>query len=558
MEIDIRALLEGNPLILLFATIGLGYLIGNIKFGSIKVGSTAGVLLVGLTFGHFGHTIGPLTATFGFTLFIFSVGLQAGPSFFSALMSDGRRYIMLALVVGASAFGLAVLLSKLMGFEYGLGAGLLAGALTSTPTLAGAQDAISSGLAAVPDGMTAKQVMNNIGAGYAITYIFGTVGLILFVRYFPKILKIDLSAEARALEQKRGLTTRRRPAKQTAENVPVIRAFKVGKDGVGQTIEQRHVAVGRQGQPLKLRRGNNIMDAKMDIVLEEGDIVSVVASLAFHNKFQEILGSEVLDSELLNYQITTQEIIVIKTNMVGRPVSELNLVEDYGCYATGLQRANIHLPVTSNTVLQKGDRLEVTGEKSRLNNLAKEMGYVEKDIEQTDLVTFAFGIVGGILLGMVMIKLRTISIGLGSAGGLLLIGIAVGYISSLNPTFGRVPAAARHLLMELGLVIFMAGVGINSGGGVVEALLSAGPPLILCGAAVTIIPFLLAYFYGRSILKMNTALLLGAITGAMTSTPAMSILTSEARSGVPALGYAGTYTFANVLLTMAGALILLM
>jgi putative transport protein len=156
MEVNLQELLSKNVLLLLFTVIGLGYLIGNIKIGKIQVGSTTGVLLAGLLFGHLGFSHAPGAGTFGFTLFIFSVGLQAGPSFFSVFLEDGMKYIALSAVVAITAVISALTLSGLFGFDYGMNAGLLAGALTSTPTLAGATDAIRSGLASVPEGMTAE------------------------------------------------------------------------------------------------------------------------------------------------------------------------------------------------------------------------------------------------------------------------------------------------------------------------------------------------------------------------------------------------------------------
>jgi putative transport protein len=166
--------------------------------------------------------------------------------------------------------------------------------------------------------------------------------------------------------------------------------------------------------------------------------------------------------------------------------------------------------------------------------------------------------IAGTLLGLVTLQLGEVSIGLGTAGGLLIVGIIIGYLGSVMPTFGRVPAAARYVFMDLGLMLFMAGVGLNAGGGVIQALASVGPRIIVGGVLVTLLPPFVAYLVGRWLLRMNPALLLGSITGAMTSTAALNVVTEEARSGVPALGYAGTYTFANVLLTFAGALMMLL
>jgi putative transport protein len=556
MEVNLQELLSANVILLLFTVIGLGYLIGNIKIGKIQVGSTTGVLLAGLLFGHLGFSHTPGAGTFGFTLFIFSVGLQAGPSFFSVFLEDGMKYIALSAVVAITAVALTLALSSLVGLDYGLNAGLLAGALTSTPTLAGASDAVRSGLAAIPEGITAEQASNNISVAYAITYLFGTVGLIVFIRYFPVILRIDLPAEARKVAEKKGLHRGRRRDKSEAERMPIIRAYQVSDDHVGKTVEQVHMEKEKRFRPLRIRRGSELLEPEPGLELKKGDIASIVASLGSHQRAQEYIGKEVLDTELLNYQIASREIVVTNSQFQGKPVKDLNLISEYGCFATGLTRSAIDLPMDDNLILNKGDRLRVTGEEGHLEKLADAIGYVEEQIEETDLLTFAFGIVVGIALGMILIKIGNLSVGLGSAGGLLLTGILFGFLRSVHPTFGKIPAAARFILMELGLMLFMANVGLKAGSGVVEALTAVGPSIIICGIVVTLSPVIIGYFFGTYVLKLGPAILLGAITGAMTSTPSLNIVTTAARSSVPALGYAGTYTFANVFLTFAGTIIM--
>ena len=210
MEIDVFKLLNENLVLLTFVVIGIGYILAKIKIARIPIGTTAGVLLAGMLFGHFGLRDQPAVATFGFTLFIFAVGLQAGPSFFSAFISDGPKYIVMAVLVGSCGVVLAYGVSRVLGLETGLSAGMLAGALTSTPTLIGAQDAVRSGMANIPDGMTARDITENISVGYALTYVFGTVGLIVFIRYMPSIFKLDLPAEARKFARERGLEGRGR------------------------------------------------------------------------------------------------------------------------------------------------------------------------------------------------------------------------------------------------------------------------------------------------------------------------------------------------------------
>ncbi len=558
MEIDIAALLGENKLLLIFLVIGIGYLIGNISIAGIQVGSTIGVLLAGLVFGHYGFSVSPGVASFGFALFIFSVGIQAGPTFFSAFREDGLRYIALALVVALTGFSLTLLVAKLIGLETGFSAGMLAGALTSTPTLAGAQDAVRSGLASLPPGTDAEQVLQQISVGYAMAYVVGTVSLILLIHYFPRLLGIDLPEAARNLAKERGILGRRRTLSGAADMLPIIRAYRVSPEGGGKSVEQRRAEIGRRGRALRVRRGEQIHEADADFVLEEGDTISIIASLKDHLWVQEHIGDEVLDPELLNYQVVSRDIVVIDRHAAGKPVRELEIPNRFGCLVTGITRAGIHLPTSDNFLLNKGDQLHVTGEEQQLQKLAEFLGHIEEKVEETDLLTFAFGIVAGLLLGMIMLKFGEISVGLGTAGGLLIVGIIIGYLSSIYPTFGRVPAASRYMLMELGLMLFMAAVGLGAGAGLVAALTSVGPVILAGGLLVTLTPVIVGYVFGRHVLKLNPALLLGAITGAMTSTPSLNIVTRAAHSAVPALGYAGTYTFANVLLTFAGTLIMVL
>ena len=557
MEVDVAKLLSENALLLMFTVIGLGYLVGNIRVGGIQAGPVIGVLLIGLLFGHLGFTA-PLGASgFGFALFIFSVGIQAGPTFFSAFAADGVRYVTLAFVVAGSAVALTLVLTTLIGLDYGFSAGLLAGALTSTPTLAGAQDAVNSGLATMPEGIPASKALENISVGYAITYVFGTVGMILAVRFFPRIAGIDLSAEAAKLARERGLGRGRR--RGMGGSLPIVRAYRLPDSLVGKTVAQVHAERSEvQGKLLKIKRGNKLLDVSPETAFEHGDVVSFIASIDVHEEARHDGSQEVLDPDLLNYQVSIQEIIISDAKVVGKTLKDLDMPNEYGCFATGLTRASIELPMDAGLPLQKGDRLEVVGEQGNLQRLAEATGFVEQELEKTDLATFAFGMIAGVLLGLVTVALGELSIGLGTAGGLLIVGIIIGYLGSVMPTFGRVPAPARYILMELGLMMFMAAVGLNAGGGVVDALTSVGPVIIISGILVTLVPALVAYVVGRRLLGMNPALLLGSITGAMTSTPALNVVTDAARSAVPALGYAGTYTFANVLLTFAGALMMVL
>jgi len=185
-------------------------------------------------------------------------------------------------------------------------------------------------------------------------------------------------------------------------------------------------------------------EARPEFVLESGDTASFIADIRVHAQTRQEVGDEVLDPELLDYHVTTREVVVVDAEAVGKTLDELDLPNHYGCFATGLTRAAIDLPLTTNLPLQKGDRLSVVGEDGNLNCLAKAIGFVERELETTDLAIFALGMIVGTLLGLITVALGNLSVGLGSAGGLLIVGIVIGYLSSVNPTFGRVPAAARY------------------------------------------------------------------------------------------------------------------
>jgi len=552
MEIEPLLLLQESPILLIFTVLGIGYLVGNLRVLGNPLGATIGVLVVGLIFGHWGLNIAPMVGTFGFALFIFSVGLQAGPSFFSAFKADGVRYVILSFVVAIVGVSLIFLFGAFTDLAPGYNAGLFAGALTSTPSLAGASDTFRSGLGNLGT-YSADDAIRNVSIGYAITYLGGTLGTIAFVRYIPKLTGIDLAKEAATLERERGLN--KKPARRRdSAGPPVIRAYELQQDS-GKTLGQRRLEIKLSLVPLKIKRGNTFLEPEPDLELKKGDVISIFASIDVHRLLQEKLGPEVLDSTLLDFDVVSETIIVLNEAMVGRALNEGDDVNQHGCFLTSISRAGIELPLSENLTLNRGDRLTVTGERSRLESVAGLVGYIEEDVEETDLATFSFGIAAGVLTGMIAIKIGTVSIGLGMAGGLLIAGIIIGSISALNPAFGRVPRPARYLLRELGLMLFMAQVGLNAGGGIVEALSSVGPLIIIMGLAITLVPAVVAYAVGRKLLKLNPALLLGSVTGAMTSTPALNVLNDMAKSPVPALGYAGTYTIANVLLTFAGAVI---
>lgn len=545
--------LRVQPVLTLFLIFGVGYLIGGIRLGSFSLGPVAGVLFAGLFLGYFDFRMSPGAQAVGFALFIFSVGYQAGPRFFDVLRTDGLRYFLLALVIAATGFTIAVVAARLLELEPGTSAGILSGGLTSSPTLAAAQEAIRSGQVAPPSGVTADEMIGNVATGYAITYIFGLAGLIAIIKLLPPLVGIDLAAEARALEIADADAAAKAPANIAA------RIYRItNREVIQQPIADLSKDFWDERSVVRVRRDGDILNPGDAEYLRLGDELLVLGPVEYFTTTIAKLGEEITPDVDTAKATETAQVVVINRDLLGKTLSELELPRRFGVLLTGLSRMRMDVPLTSGVQLRKGDILSVVGPRDNVDLLGSEIGHVERPIAETDMVTFAFGIVAGVIIGLLAIQIGQVSIGLGSAGGLLASGLVIGYLRSVYPVFGRMPDGARWFLMEFGLLLFMAGVGLRAGGEIIETLTTAGPVLILAGVSVTLIPVLVGYAFGRKVLRIHPVLLLGGITGSMTSGASLSVVTSAAKSPMPALGYTGAYAFANVLLTIAGSVILLL
>ena len=549
---EILQTLHAQPVLTLFLILGMGYLIGNIRLGSFSLGPVAGVLFAGLFLGNFDFRISAGAQSVGFALFIFSVGYQAGPRFLDVLRTDGLRYFLLALVVALTGFIVAVIATQLLSLAPGTSAGLLSGGLTSSPTLAAAQEALRSGQVTPPEGITADEMIGNVATGYAITYIFGLAGLIAVIKLLPQILGIDLEKESKALEAKDESEAGVTPANVSA------RVYRVTNEDItkipGKQLQEQY---WDKTSVVRVKRDGKIIQGSEKEYLQLGDELYILAPVEYFTHTIAKIGEEITP-EISTAQFTeSARIVVINKYALGKTLQELDIARKFGVLLSRVSRMGLELPLAADYKLRKGDILTVVGGREHVDILGETIGHVERDIAETDMVTFAFGIAFGVVIGLFAINVGQLSIGLGSAGGLLASGLAIGYMRSIYPTFGRMPDAARWILMEFGLLLFMAGVGLRAGGDIIETFLAAGPVLVLAGIAVTMIPIFVGYFFGRKVLKIHPVFLFGGITGAMTSGASLSVVTKVANSHMPSLGYTGAYAFANVLLTIAGSLILL-
>ncbi len=559
MNIDVASLLDQNSILLLFVVLAIGLSIGKIRIARFQLGNSIGVLLTALIMGHLGFHFNAEALTIGFMFFIYCVGIEAGPNFFGIFLRDGKHYFFLSLVVLVTALLLTYGLGHLLGLDYGLSAGIMAGSMTATPILVGAQDALNSGLGTIPEGSDLSTLLANLSVGYALSYLIGLISMILFAKLLPKLQKENLSDSAQRIAQERGLGG----AGQRKVYLPIIRAYRVGQELIDWTDGKnlRELGIYRQTGCYieRIRRNGILAHPDGDAILQPGDEIALVGYPDSHARLDSSFrnGKEVFDRNLLDLRIAEEEIVVKSDSIAGKKLSDLNIAE-YGCFLSRVVRAQIEMPMDLNIVLAKGDILQVSGEKSRVLGLAERIGFISVHSQIADLLAFCCFFILGLLFGLITMTFGQVTFGLGNAVGLLIAGIMLGFLRANHPTFGYVPQGALNMVKDLGLMVFMVGIGLNAGSNMFEYLDSVGLKLIGFGFIVSVVPVICAYFFGAYVLKMNRALLFGAIIGARTCAPAMDVVNDYAKSTIPALGYAGTYAIANILMTLAGTLLIIL
>jgi len=554
---DIVEICRSYPQIAVFLAIAIGYFVGKIKFYGFHIGSTAGVLLAALALGQMNIQVPTLLKAVSFALFIFCMGYKVGPQFFGALKKEGLHYVWLSLFFALLGLVIAILLGKAFGFDKGTTAGLLAGAITQSSVIGTAEGAIKHlGISAADK--TALE--SNVAVAYAITYLFGTAGLIFFFKMIPRLMKIDLRKEARKLEQEMsggsgGID--KRPELFSWYKRLNLRAYRATNEGIlGKTVSEVETLFPGKAAVEKLKRADRIIDPVPGTVVQSGDVIAIAADRSEFLKADEKIGPEVDDRNMVDLIGEILNICVLKPEVVGKTLGEISTEYGHGCFLRKITRQGHELPLTRNTVVHKSDILQVAGAQKDVERFVKHLGYPERPTVVTDLVMVGLGCALGALIGLIMIPVMGIPITLGVGGGVLVSGLVFGWLRSLHPTFGQIPSGAQWVLTDLGLNLFIACVGLTAGPKAIYALQTTGPSLFLAGVILTLAPHAISLIFGRLVLKMNPVLLLGALTGAGTCTATLNALKEEADSAVPVLGYTVPFAFGNVLLTIWGTVLI--
>jgi len=553
----ITELLRHHPELALFATLSLGYFFGQFKFGALSLGTVASTLLVGVVIGLADIKINPFTKSVFFYLFIFAIGYKVGPQFFQGLRGEGLQQAALSVIFCLLALGSVWGISMLLGYDKGLAAGLMAGAVTESATIGSASDAINS--LNIP-AATKDTAISHLAVAYSVTYLFGSAGVTWFLSQMaPRILRTDIRA---ACKQKERELSGGEEEHGAGVNVGfaqfVARAYRATDSRVvGHSVEEIERSCEGGFSVERIRRGETIIDAAdRNIIIAEGDVIAVVGRRTSVVGAEAEIGEEVADMELLHFPLQTLDVVVTNKRTAGRTLRELATEAGRGVRLKKLVRLGQEVSFLPDTTLERGDTLQVMGMPRNVQRVAKEAGYAERPTPDADLTWLAAGIVLGVLIGIPALMFKGVAIGLGTSGGVLVMGLILGYLRSMYPVFGKLPAPAGWLLETLGLNTFIAIVGLGAGLSFVSGLRTFGVPLLLSGIFAVLIPHTLTLLIGKRFFPgINRGVLVGVCCGAGTNTPALLATQEAAGSKIPVLGYAVPYAIGNVLIIAWGPVI---
>jgi aspartate-alanine antiporter len=556
----LHRLVTAEPLLALFVTIALGYLVGKIKVGSFVLGGIAGTLLVGVVIGQLGVEINSGIKGIFFALFIYAVGFQGGPQFFHALNRRSLNQLASAFVMCFTGLLCVLTAAWLFGLDRGMAAGLAAGGLTQSAIIGTAGDAIGK-LGLSPELM--KTMQTNVAVGYAVCYIFGSLGPIIMVSWFlPIIMRWDIRAEAVKLANLlSGGHAELDPGQFNAARQIATRIYEVG--AISKAIGISTLAIDRQISDASVEavyRQGKELDLSDTLVIAAGDHVATTGPILQLEVASVLLGREVRPPTGLLLVQENREIILTNRALSGRTIGdihdEINVETRHGVFLTAVKRMGLDLPVLARLQLKRGDELHFTGSPVDLNRVQAKIGYKITAAAVTDFIFFGLGMLLGLLIGMIQFRIWGIPISIGSGGGCLLSGLLFGWLRAVHPNFAALPPGASNFLRDFGLAVFVGIVGISAGPQALVAIERYGLTLFFLGVGVTLIPQIVTFFFSYYVLRIQNPIeALACVAGGRSANPAFAALLTRAGNATPVVSFTVTYAVANVFLTLWGPLI---
>ncbi|MBL0209322.1 MAG: putative transporter [Holophagaceae bacterium] len=526
-------------LLILSLVVSAGLALGNVRLFKVTL-SVGGVLFAGLLAGHLGFQVNAeileFTREFGLVLFVYAIGLQVGPGIVSSLRAQGLTLNLLAAATVLGGTGITILIVFFGGANLPVALGLLSGAVTNTPSLGAAQQAFKD-LKPVIDDAPAL-----LGVGYAVAYPFGILGIILTMHLVKRLFRIDPDKEAEEFERLR-----------TRQVKPILtRNFEVTNPNLAGLKVDRLVELAGTGVVVtRVYRDGKQQVATPETTLQLGDLLHAVGTEARLEGFRVIIGkaSEV-ELPALPSQISFRPIIVTTKEAVGKEIDELELDEKYGVIITRVIRSGVEFSPTKGLQIQFGDRLMAVGEEQALAQASRELGDSMRDLEKPQMIPIFIGIALGVILGTWPIAVigMPAAVKLGLAGGPLIVAILLSRIGKVGPFIVYMPNAAKSLLREFGICLFLASVGLKAGERLFSILFSQqGIAWVGMAALITIVPLVLVGLVARGIHKLDYVTICGLLAGSMTDPPALAYATETFKNDAPSVAYATVYPLTMLL-----------
>ena len=555
MDYIVRAL-QQNPELAVFLTLAVGFLIGRVKIRGFSLGTVVGTLLAGVLIGQLDIKVPAIVKTIFFDLFLFTTGYKVGPQFFRGLRRDALSQVALTVVLCVTCLLTAFGFAKLLGYDIGTAAGLLAGAFSESTVIGTAGDAIQR--LGIPDAEKTA-LLNNIPVAYAVTYLIGAAAVVWFLPTIgPRLMGINLREEGARMQAEVAGSAELGLGVVSASKFFDIRAYRVTNANlINKTVaELEALPQDTRVFIVRIRHGGEIVEATPASVIRQDDVVAVAARQEVHVERGAKIGPEVDDKALLDIPVETLDVVVTHRSFVGKTLPELAQLEAArGVFLRQLMRAGQEIPLSAGTRIDRGDVLRLIGTKPEVERAVEEIGYPDRPTTATDMIFVGTGIVLGGLVGLLSVTVWGLPLTLTASGGALIMGLVFGWLRSVYPFFGRIPEPAIWIFDTVGLCVFIGVVGLSAGPSFIAGLQTTGISLVFVGLVSALLPHIVAILFGRYVLRMNPLILLGACAGAGTMTAALRAIQDEARSSVPALGYTVPYAVGNILLTAWGPVI---
>ena len=516
-------LLLDNQVLVLFAVITTGLALGAVRIKRISLG-TSGVIFSALAFGALGCSVPAGIGTVGLVLFVYCVGLAAGPTFFRVFAQRGATFVKLGLVLIFLGAATAVVTAWLLKVPTDLAAGIFAGAMTSTPALAAALEYLPE-----PGAVT---------IGYGLAYPVGVVAVVLLVQVLPRLLRQRID------EQDTG-------GGNGLPRIETVLVEVVNPAVCGKPLAEIHFIADQHCQVTRVMEEGNLEPVQPGLVLEPGMHLMLIGCRPELDTVTEYLGRVSDRHYTIDTESERMRVVVTAREAIGRTLAELAIRRRFHVTVSRVVRHDIEFIPSAGTRIEHTDVLIVIGEAEDLKRFSDFAGHRARALDETDLIYLGLGITLGAVAALFPIVLPGLApFTLGMAGGPLLVALIIGHTGRIGRVHGHVPRAARNLLQNIGLIFFLAGAGAGAGSELLSVLADQGLALIAMAALTCIVPMVGGLFFARLVLKLDLLEILGGICGGMTSTPGLGTITSRTDSELPVVSYAGVYPVALIMMTL--------